>query len=181
MVAQVAPTTAAELFALGDDGRYELFAGEPRERVSPNYDHYRITGRLNGFLFVFVNERGIGDIGPEPHIVFEVEPDTVLVPDLAFYLAERAPEPGNRTGLIRVVPDLVIEVLSPDNTAEEIDAKVQIYLRAGVPLVWVFNPRRRSATIYGADGTIRHVLPGGVLDGGDVLPGFTLAIDRIFR
>lgn len=180
MVARPVPTTAAELLALGDDGRYELVEGELRERVSPNYDHYRLVGRLSGFLFIHVEERGLGDVGPELHVLFEVDPDTVLLPDIAYYRTDRAPAVDQRVGLTRVVPDLVVEVLSPANTALEIDEKIQIYLRAGVCIVWIVNPNLRSVTIYGADGTVRSVLPGGMLDGGNVLPGFALPVDRIF-
>jgi Uma2 family endonuclease len=180
MVARPFPTTAAELLARGDDGRWELVAGEPRERASPNFAHYRVTGRMQGHLFPFVEEHGLGVVGPELSILFATDPDTVLIPDLAFVRADRIPPEDQQTGLAQVVPDLVIEVLSPANTAFEMDEKIRVYLRAGVRLVWIVNPKRRSVTVYAGDGTLRSVLPGGVLDGGDVLPGFALAIDRIF-
>lgn len=180
MVARPTPTTAAELLALRDDGRWEIVDGEPRKRVSPNFAHFKLTGRLDKTVGGFVDEHHLGEFGPELSILFSTGPDTVLIPDLAFVRAERVPPDDQQTGLARLVPDLVIEVLSPDNTALEMDEKVQIYLRAGVRLVWIVNPKRRSVTVYAADGTVRSVLPGGTLDGGDVLPGFALPIDRIF-
>lgn len=180
MVARPIPTTAADLLARGDDGRCELVEGEPRERVSPNFAHFRLTGRLGIEVGSFVDEHGLGVFGPELSILFATDPDTLLIPDLAFVRTDRVPPENEQTGLAKVVPDLAIEVLSPDNTAQEMDEKIQIYLRAGVRLVWIVNPKRRSVTVYAADGTVRSVLPGGVLDGGDVLPGFALPVDRIF-
>lgn len=180
MVARPVPTTAEELLTLDDDGRYELVAGEPRERVNPNFAHFKLTGRLDREVGGFVDQRGLGAFGPELSILFATNPDTVLIPDLAFVRTERIPPEDQQTGLALLVPDLVIEVLSSSNKAVEMDEKIQIYLRAGVSLVWIVNPKRRSVTIYAADGTVRSVLPGGSLDGGDVLPGFALPVDRIF-
>jgi Uma2 family endonuclease len=182
MVANVAavPATAADFLATGDDGRHELVSGELRSRVSPNFAHFKLTGRLDRWVGGFVDEHGLGVFGPELSILFTTDPDTVLIPDLAFVRADRVPPEDQQTGLARLVPDLVIEVLSPDNTAQEMDEKVQIYLEAGVRLVWIVNPKRRSVTVFAADGTVRSVLPSGMLDGNDVLPGFALAIDRLF-
>jgi Uma2 family endonuclease len=179
MVARPAPTTAADLLARGDDGRWELVAGEPRERVSPNLDHFLLHGRFDRAVGGFVYDNGLGEFGPELAVLFGSNPDTVLIPDLAFIRAGRFPPVAERTGIAKVIPDLVIEILSPSNSALEVDEKIQIYLRAGVRLLWIVNPKRRSVTAYGADGTVRSVLPGGVLDGGDVLPGFALEIDRV--
>ena len=182
MAASIAavPATAADFLATGDDGRRELVAGELRSRVSPNFAHFRLTGRLDRWVGGFVDENELGEFGPELSVLFKTDPDTVLIPDLAFVRVERVPPEDRQTGLARLVPDLVIEVLSPDNTAQEMDEKVQIYPGAGVRLVWIVNPKRRSVTVFAAHGTVRSVLPGGVLDGGDVLPGFALPIDRIF-
>lgn len=180
MVARTVPVTAADFLAMGDDGRHELVEGELRERVSPNFAHFRLTGRLDREVGGFVDQHELGVFGPELSVLFATDPDTVLIPDLAFVRADRVPPEDRQTGLAKLVPDLVVEVLSPDNTALEMDEKIRIYLRAGVRLVWIVNPKSRSVTVYSADGTVRSVLPGGVLDGGDVLPGFALPVDRIF-
>ena len=75
-----------------------------------------------------------------------------------------------------VVPDLVVEVLSKGNTPKEMARKLDEYFRAGVRLVWYVDPKRRTVRVY--TGRDRSVLlhEDRTLDGGDVLPGFSLSI-----
>ena len=78
---------------------------------------------------------------------------------------------------LALVPDLVIEVVSPTDKVVELDEKISAYLLDGVRLIWVVDPQRRKATVYGPD--MEQPLPlnvNGVLDGGDVLPGFTVRL-----
>jgi Uma2 family endonuclease len=86
--------------------------------------------------------------------------------------------PGFRRGDIAVnlavaIPDLAIEVLSPDDRPGELLEKVADYLNAGTPLVWVVDPDRRQARVHRADGTISTVGESEMLDGEEVIPGFT--------
>src|SRR2546430_633799 len=88
----------------------------------------------------------------------------------------RARIPDKRTAL---APDLVVEVLSPDDRAGEVLAKVGDWLSAGCRLVWVVDPERRVARVYRHDGTETIVDETGALDGEDVLPGFSCALATI--
>lgn len=79
-----------------------------------------------------------------------------------------------------LVPDLAVEVLSKGNTKAEMDRKLRDYFKAGVRLVWLIDPPTRSAESYTAADRFEPVPPNGTIDGGDVLPGFTLSLQELF-
>jgi Uma2 family endonuclease len=183
MVASATPVvamTARDLEAVPEAKRGELIRGEMRPVSPTNPEHFLVTGRIFGPLRTFVHDRGLGVVGSEGGFVLEVDPDTVLASDVAFVPHDRFPPMGQRTGYPRVVPDLVVEILSPSNTASEIDEKVRICLAAGVRLVWVVDPAAEVVTGYEPDGVARLRRPGEVLDGAPVLPGFRLPLDGLF-
>jgi Uma2 family endonuclease len=113
---------------------------------------------------------------------FVLFPDraTVRVPDVAFVRADRAPQGEARKSFPRLAPDLVVEVLSPSDRASEVVAKLEMYQEAGVPLIWLIDPDNETVTIIAAGQPTRVVKPGDTLDGGDVLPGFTVPVAEIF-
>jgi Uma2 family endonuclease len=159
---------------------YELVRGEVRPVTPVNYNHRRIIGRLLGRIAPFVEEHGLGDVGPEGGFVLERDPLTLLAPDISFVRKERIPPPDQREGFPQLAPDLVIEVLSPSNSALEVEERVALYRDAGVRAIWIFNPKRRTVTAHGPDGVARTLGADGFLDGGDVLPGFRLRVGEAF-
>ena len=95
-------------------------------------------------------------------------------PDAAFVRFERLPE---LTGaFIPIPPDLAVEVLSPTDRLADALSKASMYLQAGVPLVWIVDPRKRTATIFRQDEGPVTISEDGVLDGEEVLPGFTVPL-----
>jgi Uma2 family endonuclease len=106
------------------------------------------------------------------------DPDTVRAPDAGFIRAARVPDPLPR-GYADLAPDLAVEVLSPDDRPGEVLAKVADWLNAGSALVWVIDPDRRLARVYRADGSESVVAEEAMLDGEDVLPGFTCPMREI--
>jgi Uma2 family endonuclease len=108
------------------------------------------------------------------------DPHTVRAPDLAYYrenvrLEEISP------GLAKRLPDLVVEVLSPSDRLGMVMRKVQQYLRAGIAMVWVVDAESRNVTVYRAGREPRVLEENEVLDGEEVLPGFTCAVADLFR
>lgn len=85
--------------------------------------------------------------------------------------------------ILECAPDLAIEVLGPGNTVREMAIKLDKYAKAGVKLVWYVDPERKEVDVYPKGGARRKKTVGvdGVLDGGDVLPGFTLPVAKIFE
>ncbi len=77
-------------------------------------------------------------------------------------------------------PDLAVEIVSPNDRADDINDKVHEYLEAGARLVWVFWPRRRAVMVHEPDQPIHELGPDDFLDGGDVLPGFRVRVADLF-
>lgn len=103
---------------------------------------------------------------------------TIRAPDAAFVATDRVPV--DRTGFARLAPDLAVEVVSPSNTMREINDKICDYLDAGTRMVWIIEPRRRTVTVYRSHDDIRILGEGDEVDGGDVLPGFSLRVRDLF-
>jgi Uma2 family endonuclease len=94
---------------------------------------------------------------------------------------DRLPPPAQRRRFLELAPDLAVEVVSPSDSANAVHEKVLEYLSAGVQLVWVVHPIQRTVTVY-SEGPVAHVLSeGDTLNGGDLLPGFSLAVADIFE
>lgn len=106
-------------------------------------------------------------------------PDTVRAPDVAFVSKARQHAIAHR-GYSELAPDLVAEVLSPDDRPGEVLAKVGDWLDAGVRLVWVIDPIRRESRVYRADGSQSMIDSDGALDGEDVLPGVSWRLSDCF-
>lgn len=181
MVVTKTRMTAEELMRLPHDGyRYELVEGELR--MTPvGGEHGDIAGVMAYFLIHHVRPRQLGKVVVETGFCLECQPDTVVAPDVAFLSAARVP-PGGRLPrkFISGAPDLAVEVLSPTNTASEIQAKVRDYLAHGTRLVWVIDPDVPTVTVYRADGSTQSLQASDVLRGEDVVPGFALQVAELF-
>ena len=164
------------------DKRLELSDGELIIMAPASMKHGVIASKLDRLIGAFVEERGLGvTTAAETGYILHKNPngrDTVRAPDVGFVAAERLAE-GLPDGYVPFAPDLAVEVMSPHDSADEIQKKVLEYLRYGTRLIWVVYPETRTVTIYTANGA-RIVDDKGTLDGGDVLLGFTLPVSRVF-
>lgn len=104
--------------------------------------------------------------------------DTVRGIDIAFVNSERLPTPPDYTWY-EMGPDLAVEVISPNNRADDIHIKVTQLLNAGTRLIWVVYPTNRSVVAHTASGA-NTLYEDDTLSGGDVLPGFELRVGDIF-
>jgi Uma2 family endonuclease len=114
----------------------------------------------------------------ETGFVLSTNPDAVRAPDVAFVRNERIPDPLPR-GYARFAPDLVVEVLSPDDRPGEVLEKVADWLGAGTRLVWVIDPERRTGRVHRPDGTVMMLNELDALDGEDLLPGFSRRLAEV--
>lgn len=101
-------------------------------------------------------------------------------PDVVYVKLTRLPNGQIPEGDIFIAPDLVVEVLSPGNTGLEVDQKLEEYLGAGVPLVWIVNPDRRTIRVFRQPGTTRLFHADEVIENEPALPGFRLVVGEVF-
>ncbi|MDP9355017.1 MAG: Uma2 family endonuclease, partial [Chloroflexota bacterium] len=164
------------------NNRYELIRGELAPTSPTGGRHGKITVKLSTPLAVHVSTYGLGDVfGAETGFVRASDPDVVLAPNGAFVAAHRIPPEEEIDRFPRLAPDLVVEAVSPSDTATEVFDKVLTYLDTCVRLVWIIEPRRRTVTVWAAGRTGRILTETDELDGGDVLPAFRLPVSEIFR
>ena len=163
--------TEEDLLRTPRDGRkYELVDGQIR--MSPaGSRHGRVCVSLSARLHTFIVEARLGYVF-DSSTGFRLPGGNGRLPDVAFvakgrFAGEQIPE-----GFSDVPPDLAIEVLSPDDRSRDVLDKVGEYLQAGVRLVWVIDPKRRTAAVYRSSTDVRHLGSDDSLDGEDVVPGF---------
>jgi Uma2 family endonuclease len=159
----------------------ELVRGRLVVREPPGTYHGKIAGRLLTRVGPFVEAHGLGEVfGQDTGFKIASNPDTVRAPDLAFIARDRMAHLAPR-GYASIVPDLVAEILSPDDRPGEVIAKIGEWLTAGVRLVWVLDPDRRIAHVYRPEGSLSLVGVEDGLEGENVLPGFRCALRGLYR
>jgi Uma2 family endonuclease len=171
--------TAEELLRTNaPNKRTELIRGRLIVREPAGWRHGAVTMNLTARLVQHVDLTGAGQLlAAETGFTLFRSPDTVRAPDIAFVRRDRVP--AQTVGFAELAPDLVVEVLSPDDRPGEMLAKVGDWLEAGVRLVWVIDPERRLARIYRQDGTESLLGAAEALNGEDVLPGFACPLPQI--
>ena len=177
------PGTATEkdVIALDDRGGplCELIDGTLVEKTMGVYESW-LAMRISHFISSFLDKHPLGIVtGPDGF--YKLFGRQVRAPDVTFVRRERLPD-GRvpREPIPALSPTLPIEVLSPSNTKREMERKLRDYFDAGAELVWYIDPDTQSATVYTAADKPLKVGPDGVLDGGEVLPGFELSLRRLF-
>ena len=167
--------TIAEFEQLPEEGAYriELVRGRLIRSRGPASLHGVLAARLVHRLVEFVDEGGHGVVLAGAGVVLARNPDTVRIPDVAFFSAQRIPETAYATAFWGP-PDLTVEITSPSNRVSEIQEKVADYVDAEVRMVWVVDAPSRTVTVYRSTGAARLLRQHDVLEGDDVLPGFRL-------
>ncbi|CAA9529939.1 MAG: hypothetical protein AVDCRST_MAG73-871 [uncultured Thermomicrobiales bacterium] len=173
--------TVEALMEMPGDEPWELWEGELQQVGGAGGEASGIAGEIFVALHPFVRRGTLGLLtGADGAYILARDPDTVVVPDVGFVRWDRLPGGIRPKGPIPVPPDLAVEVRSPTDRPGRINAKLIRYRRAGVPLVWAVEPDRRLVLVYVRGELVAELGDGGVLDGGDVLPGFALTVTEIF-
>lgn len=174
--------TIEEFAAIDEPGRFDLIRGEVFSMPPAGGEHGAINSKLNRRIGIFVEEHGLGETyTPDTGFILSRSPDTILSPDFSFVRQENVLPREDQRGFLEIAPDLVIEVLSPSDTLSDATTKVMEYLDAGVRLVWLADPADHTVTVYTPDRRARVYREDDHIDGGDVLPGFSIAVADIFR
>jgi Uma2 family endonuclease len=174
--------TADDLLEMGDLGPTELVKGEIVRMTPSSGGHGKLTMKLGARLLNFVESKRMGAVfGAETGIFISRNPDTVRAADVAYISNDRLSRITDLDKFLDVAPDLLVEVVSPNDRWSDVEEKVSEYLAIGVRLVWVLNPKTRSAHIYRPSSEVRRIREGDTLDGEDVLPGFAVAVKELFE
>jgi Uma2 family endonuclease len=174
--------TADDLYSMCRDGkRRELIRGSIVEMAPAGAEHGALSMGLGAKLYNFVCLKKLGLVfAAETGFILERDPDTVRAPDVAFVSSARLPDPLPKK-FFAGAPDLAVETVSPDDRPKEIRAKIEDWLRAGTRLVWVVDPAARSVAVHRPGQAPRTLGSADVLDGGEVLPGFQIALASLWR
>ena len=184
MTMQTKTVTAEELLTMPDDGfRYELVKGELRKMAPAGNRHGYVAGEVFGELRKHVKANGLGrTYAAETGFKLASDPDVVRAPDAAFVSRARLDETGLVSGYWPGAPDLAVEVVSPNDRHSDVMDKALDWLEAGCRMVLVADPERRIVTVYRSREDIRVLTAkaGDVVEGADVVPGWTLPVVEIF-
>ena len=176
------PITADEFFALPDAENYELIDGVLVERKSMGAPGSRVSLRIGYKLEAYCDAHPDAGWVLESETTYRCFPSrsTLRRADVSFIRRERFPEGRLPEGGLPVPPDIAVEVISPSNSAEAVEVKVQLYLSVGVSLVWVIFPEARSVHVRRPDGSATIHNEQQDLGGEAVLPGFTCPVRELF-
>jgi len=174
--------TPEELLSLPNGNSFELVGGHLVEK-NVSLESSNVEA-LFAFRFqAYAMERGIVAVFPSSlgYRCFRDEPDKVRRPDVTVVRVERIaalPEPN--PGFMPIVPDLAVEVVSPNDIVYEVEEKVQEYLAAGFPLVWVAHPKTRTVTVHPLSDRPAIFTADDELTAESVMPGFRCKVADFF-
>jgi Uma2 family endonuclease len=174
--------TPEDLLSMPDGGKgFELVNGRLVEKNMGGFSSW-VAGRILRLLATYGEDRSLGWVleSESGYQCFPDEPRKVRKPDVSFIRRGRLPDERIPDGYVRIVPDLAVEVVSPNDTAYEVDAKIQEYLAAGVPLVWVVNPEVRTIHIYRGDGSVERLREDEELTAPELLPELRCRVADLF-
>lgn len=174
-------TTAEDLERISaDGGNFELIRGELVEMPAVGARQGSRNNRLSSFGTVYVLQHSLGEgFGADTGIILARNPDTVLAPDWAFVVAARVPE-ELPLGFLTVVPDLVLETRSHNDSLRKIRGKVEMWLAAGVRVVWDLDPVREQLWVHRPGQPAVELGPEDTLTEPELLPGFAVPLASIF-
>jgi Uma2 family endonuclease len=166
---------------IDNEALYEVVNGRYVKLPPRSTKAVRIACLLGTELELFDKAKQLGQAVTGMH--FGLNPKLWRRPDVAFVSYQRWPAEQELpdTDPWPVVPDLAVEVVSPNDLAEELLGKIQEYFQAGVHLVWVVYPRQRVVHVYDTFTQVRVLAEADTVDGGQVLPGFQLPLKSLFK
>ena len=176
------PITGEELAELPNLGPCELVLGRIVPMSPAGGEHGRVEANFCEAIRSFVRPRRLGKVlVGEVGIFTRRDPDTVRGADVAFISNERYERLESKRGFLKVAPDLVVEVLSPHDSAAEVAQKLREYFAVGVRLVWVADPEAKAVRAYRSLTDVRELRESDRLSGDDLLPGFEAEVRTLFE
>jgi Uma2 family endonuclease len=178
-----AAITAEQLEKMSEPGvRFELVEGEIRRMTPAGFEHGTIASRLLSMLENYVRQHDLGKTcAAETGFLLTRDPDTVRAPDAAFVSHERIKEiPADSGSYAPIAPDLVAEVVSPNDTFAQVEEKAQFWLRCGTRMVLVVEPSNRALRVYQSE-QVSFLQESDTFSAGDVVPGWQFEVAELFQ
>lgn len=175
--------TYEDYLALPDDQDYEIIDGVLYVSPRPQIGHQVIANRLAVALSVQLEKTGLGTVVPDADLIID-DRNTYVSPDLMFFWAQRFRE-VDPNGPSTVLPDLVIEILSPSTDQYDLITKQRTYARLGIQHYWIADPVRKIILEHTVpvDDAYTVVRPHG--PGGEFRPslsiGLTIDVGKVFQ
>ena len=155
---------------------FELIHGEIVEKL-PTEEHGIIVINIGAAIRVFLKQTPVGRVGAEVRYRLPKERFNARMPDLSFNSGQR---PVVREGSVPQMPELAVEIQSPSDSIKKMREKAQYYLANGCRMVWLVFPAKRYIEVYQPDNEMEVMLGNDLLDGGAILPGFTMSVTDVF-
>lgn len=174
--------TGEALLAMGDTHPCELIEGRIVYMSPTGFEHGSYETNFAESLRAFVRSQKLGKVvSGEVGVYTHRDPDTVRGVDAAFISHERLARRKKKSGFLDVAPELIVEVMSPDDRWSEVKQKLREYFAIGVRLVWVADPSDKTVYAYRSLTDVREFTETDALTGDDVLPGFTVSVAQLFE
>jgi len=174
--------TPEQLLEIPDWHRFELVDGQLVERAM-GAESSSVAAAIIALLRNYVHERHLGRVFATDcgYQIFEDDPNRVRLPDGSFIAAGRLPGDKLPKGHVRIPPDLAVEVVSPNEIADNLETKRVEYLRAGIRAVWIVYPEARTVHVFRKGGPSSVLGDKDELTGEDVVPGFRCRVSELFE
>ena len=173
--------TAEDLLRMPDGDLYELVDGQLVERDRGTESNW-IAGKLFRLIADHAESNSLGWVLPtdSSYQCFPGRPNQVRKPDVSFIRSGRLPNEELPRGHCRIAPDLIAEVISPNDFYSDVMRRIFDFMEAGVPLIWVVDPDSRSVIVYRSDRSLSLLHEQDGLSGESVLSGFSCRISELF-
>ena len=175
--------SAAAVGPAKEEPLYEVINGQKVELPPMSIYAAWIASRLQNRIGTFAETHGLGTVVTEGLFILDPVKDLRRRPDVAFVSAANWPldRPLPETGDWEMVPDLAVEVVSPNDAFQDVLAKMREYFRQGVKQVWIVLPVDREIYLYDSPKELRILTAADELDGGTLLPGLHLSVGSLFQ
>jgi Uma2 family endonuclease len=174
------PLTIDEFSRLPQEGvRHEMNAGELITMPVPKYRHSRVATNLGFLLGAVVRESQTSEALLEAGYVLSRDPLTIRQPDVSVVSKERTRSVGEDE-YIEGAPDLAVKVVSPSDSAQDLEIKIDQYLASGAKQVWVLYPKTKNVHVFSSNSTPVKFGERQTLTGGELIPGFSVLVADLF-
>ncbi len=177
---RTAPLTLEEFAQLSRDGaRHEVNAGELIIMPPSKFLHSRVVRKIFKAIETALEAMKFGEVLAEAGYVLSCDPLTIRQPDISVISSERI-RTTRDDGYVEGAPELAVEVVSPSDSVQDLEVKVDQYLVSGAKQVWIVSPNTKRVYVFSPSSQPRIYDETQTLDGGDLLPGFSVKIADFF-